>query len=101
VCFYKVENPLLEVVKHADLHCVKKVRLREGTHNAGNVSKHVESAVNVARQQFGNGYLVGGIAELSIYVVIPAWVFLVRRVIITKCVLWTLAPKTDIPLEML
>jgi hypothetical protein len=38
-------------------------------------------------------------AECSIKVVIPAGVLLVRRQIISKLVLWTLAPKTDMPLK--
>jgi hypothetical protein len=42
-----MENPLLEVVKHADLHCMEEVGLREIPHNTGNMSKHVESSVNM------------------------------------------------------
>jgi len=36
-----------------------------------------------------------------IYVVIPPEVLLVRRDIIYELVLWTLAPKTDMLLEMM
>jgi len=60
---HEVENPLLEVVKHADLHCMEEVGLREVAHNTGNMSKHVESSVNMAQQEFGIGCLGGGIAE--------------------------------------
>jgi hypothetical protein len=58
-----VENPLLEVVKHADLHCMEEVALREVVHDTGNMSKHVESSVNMARQEFGIGCLGVGIVE--------------------------------------
>jgi hypothetical protein len=44
----KVENPLLEVVKHADLHSMEEVGLREVAHNTGNMAKHVESSLNMA-----------------------------------------------------
>jgi len=65
-----VENPLLEVVKHTDLHCMEEVGLREVAHNKGNVSKHVESSVNMARREFGIDCLGVGIAERSIKVMI-------------------------------
>ena len=45
---HDVENPLLEVVNHADLHCMEEVGLREVAHNMGNVSKYVESLANMA-----------------------------------------------------
>ena len=45
---HEEENPLLEVVKHADLHCMEDVGLREIAHNSGNRSKHVDSSVNMA-----------------------------------------------------
>ena len=45
----EVENPLLEVVKHAHLHCMEEVGLREVAHDTGNMSKHVESSVDMAR----------------------------------------------------
>ena len=63
---HEVENPILEVVKHADMHCMEEVGLREVAHNKGNVSKHVESWVNMARREFSIGYLSVGIAERSI-----------------------------------
>jgi hypothetical protein len=96
----EVENPLLEVVKHADVNCMEEVGLREVAHNTGNMSKHVESLVNMARRDFGISSVGVGIAERSISVVIPPGVLLVKRHIISKFVLWTLAPKTDMPLEM-
>jgi len=61
-----VENPSLEVVKHADLHFMEEVGLREITYDTGNMSKHVESSVNMARREFGIGSLSVGIAEHSI-----------------------------------
>jgi len=98
---HEVENPLLEVVKHANLHCMEEVGLWEIAHNTGNMLKLIESSVNMARREFGIGCLGVGIAEDSIEVVIPPGVLLVRRHIISKFVLWTLAPKTDMPLEMM
>jgi DNA-directed RNA polymerase specialized sigma24 family protein len=50
-----VENPLLEVVKHADLHCVEEVRHREVASDAGTMLKNVESLVDMARREFGIG----------------------------------------------
>jgi hypothetical protein len=96
-----VENPLLEVVKHADLHCIQEVGPREVAHDTRNMSNHVESSVNLARREFYIGFLGVGIAEHSIQVVIPPGVLLVRRNIISQFVLWTIAPKTDMPLEMM
>jgi hypothetical protein len=61
-----VENPLLEVVKHANLHCVEEVRLKEVTHGTANMLKHVESLVDTARREFRIGCLGGRIAERSI-----------------------------------
>jgi len=62
----EVENSLLEMVKHADLHCMEEVGLWEVAHDTGNMSKHVESSVDMARQEFGIGCLGVGIAERSI-----------------------------------
>jgi hypothetical protein len=80
---------------------MEEVGLRESAQNAGNMSKHVVSSVNMAPREFGIRCLGVGIAGRSIYVVIPPGVFLVRMHIISKFVLWTLAPKTDMPLEMM
>ena len=63
---HEVENALLEVVMHADLNCIEEVRLREFTHNIGNMSKHFESSVNMAGREFGIGCLGVGIAECCI-----------------------------------
>ena len=48
MCLHEVENQLLEVVMHADLHCMEEVGFREVTHNTRNMSKHVEFSVNMA-----------------------------------------------------
>jgi hypothetical protein len=45
---------------------MEEVGLREVAHNTGNMSKHVESSVNMARREFGIGCLGIGIAEHSI-----------------------------------
>jgi len=63
VRLHEVENPLLEVIKHADLHCMEEVGLREVAHDTGTMSKHVESSVNMARREFGISSLAVGIAE--------------------------------------
>jgi hypothetical protein len=101
VRLHEVENPLLEVVKHANLHCMEEAGLREAARNSGNMSKHVESLVNMVRQGFGIGCLGVHIAMRLILVVIPPGVLLVRSDVISKLVLFTLAPKTDMPLDMM
>ena len=63
---HKVENPLLEVVKHADQHCMEEVGLQEVAHDTGNLSKHVESSVDMVGRVFGIRCLSIGIAERSI-----------------------------------
>jgi len=63
---HEVENHLLEVVKHADLHCMEEVGFREVAHDTRNMSKHVESLVTMSRPEFGIGCLDVGIAEGSI-----------------------------------
>jgi hypothetical protein len=71
VNLHDVENPLLEVIKHPDLHRMEQVGLREVAHDTGNMSKYVESSVNMARQVVGIGCLGVGIAKRWILVVIP------------------------------
>ena len=46
---HEVENPLLEGVKHADLHCMEEVGLREAAHNPENMLKYVESSVHMVQ----------------------------------------------------
>jgi hypothetical protein len=45
---------------------MEEVGLREVTHDTGNMSKHIEFSVNMARQEFGIGCLGVGIAERSV-----------------------------------
>jgi len=66
VRLHEVENPLLEVVKHANLHCMEEVGLPEVAHDTANMSKHVESSVDIARRDFGIGWVGVLIAERSI-----------------------------------
>jgi hypothetical protein len=47
MCLHEVENALLEVIKHADRHCMENVGLQEVTHNTRNMSKHAESSGNM------------------------------------------------------
>jgi len=66
VRLHEVENQILEVVRHADLHCMEEVRLREVAHDTGNMSKLVESSVDMARREFHISCLGVGTAERSI-----------------------------------
>jgi len=59
----EVENPLLEVVKHTDLHCMEEVGLQEVAHDTRNMSKLDESSVNMAQREFSISCLGVGIAE--------------------------------------
>jgi len=43
-----VENPILEVVMHADLHCMEEVGLKEVANDTGNMSKCIEFSMNMA-----------------------------------------------------
>jgi hypothetical protein len=45
LCPHEVGNPLLQMVKHADLHCKEEVGLQEITYDTGNQSKYIESSV--------------------------------------------------------
>jgi len=63
---HEVENLLVQVVKHVDMHCVEEVGLREVDHNTGNMSKQVESFMNTAQREFSIGCLRLGVAECSI-----------------------------------
>jgi hypothetical protein len=45
---------------------MEEVGLREVANDTGNMAKHVESSVNMARREFGIGCLGVGIAERSI-----------------------------------
>jgi hypothetical protein len=45
---------------------MEEVGLRDVAHNTWNMSKHVESSVNMARREFGIAYLGVGITERSI-----------------------------------
>jgi hypothetical protein len=78
---------------------MQEVRLPEVVLNTGNLPKHIQSSVNMARREFVIGCFDVGIAERSTYVVIPLWVLLVRRDIISKFILWIVAPKPDKSLE--
>ena len=73
----------------------------EGTQNAGNLSKHVATSVNMVQSEFGIGCLSAGIAAHMKLVLIPRGILHVRRDIISKFVLRTLATKTNMPLEMI
>jgi hypothetical protein len=63
---HEVENTLLEVVKHANLHCMEKVGLRKVAHNEGNMLIPIESWVTIERRVFGIGWVGVSIAEHSI-----------------------------------
>jgi len=63
---HEVENPLLKLVKNADVHCMEEVGLGEVAHDTGNMLKQVDFSVNIARPEFGMGFLSVGIVERSI-----------------------------------
>jgi len=60
---HEVENPVLEMVNHAVLHCMEEGRLRDVAHNTGNMSKHVEFLVNMAPGEIDFAFFVVGITE--------------------------------------
>jgi hypothetical protein len=49
----EVENAVLEVVMNGDLYRMDEDRHCKVTHNTGNMSKHVETLVNMGRNVFG------------------------------------------------
>jgi hypothetical protein len=61
-----VENALLEVVKHADLHCIEEIGLKQVAQNTGNMSKQVQFSGIMAQREFCIGCLGVGMAEGSI-----------------------------------
>jgi len=63
---HEVDNRRLEVVKHADPHCIEEVSQREVAHNTRNTSKNVESSVYMARREFAIPCLGVGIAKHSV-----------------------------------
>jgi hypothetical protein len=82
---HSIDN-LLEVVKHANLHCMEKVGRWKIAHNTGTMLKHIESSVNMVGHEFGIGCYRVGIAEHSILVVITPVVLQVRGDVISKWV---------------
>jgi hypothetical protein len=61
-----VENPLVEVVKHADLHWMEDVGLGEVAQDTGNILTHIEFSVNMAPPEFSIGCLGVGITARAI-----------------------------------
>lgn len=98
---HEVDNPHLELVKYSDMHCMEEVVLYEVTRTMENLSKHIDFSVNLAGRAISIGCLGVAIVECSISVVMPPGLLLVRRDIISKFVLWTIPPHTDMPLEMM
>jgi hypothetical protein len=80
---------------------MEEVELQPVRHDIQHTSIHPEFSVNMARHEFGSSCLGVGIAECSLLVVILLWVLLVSRDKISKFMLCTLAPKIDMPLEMM
>jgi len=101
VHLHGVNNPLLEVVTNAKFHHIQEVGFREVADNTGNMSKCVESSLDKARLEFIIGCLGVGISQHFIEIVIVLGVFHGRWDIISLFVLWTLAPKTNMLLEMM
>jgi hypothetical protein len=80
---------------------MEEIGIREVAHETGDMSKHTESLVDMVRQEFHIGCLSIGFAECSIRAVVPSGVLLVRRDILFKFVLWTLAPNTQMSLTVM
>jgi hypothetical protein len=80
---------------------MEEVVFREDAHNTWNMLKRGESSVIMARPVFGIHCVAVARAEHDIYVVIPHGVLLIRRQILAKFVLWTLAPQTTMALEIM
>jgi hypothetical protein len=55
---HEVENPLLEVVQHANLHYMEEVSLREVASSIGHMSKHGESSVDRRDESSASASLV-------------------------------------------
>jgi hypothetical protein len=66
VRLHELENPLQEVIKHADHHCMEEVGLREVAEDTGYMSQHIEYSVDMARREFSIGCHVVGVTESSI-----------------------------------
>jgi len=66
VRLHQLDNPLAEVVKDAEMHCMEKAGFREVNHDTENMSKHIESSVNMMRLAFGIGCFGVGIAECPV-----------------------------------
>jgi len=64
VSLHDVENPLLEVVKHADLQFMVEVGLQEVGHDTGNMSNHVEFSVKRRNESLALAAFV--LASLSV-----------------------------------
>jgi hypothetical protein len=76
-------------------------RIREVHHQTRNMSKHVPSSVNIAHRAHGIIRLGVGTAGCLVQVTILPGVLLGRRDIISKFVLWTLAPNPDLLFKMM
>jgi hypothetical protein len=66
VRLHEVDNPLLDVMKYADLNWIEEIRLWEVAHDTENLSKPRESLVKLARSEFGISCHGVGITERSI-----------------------------------
>jgi hypothetical protein len=66
-----VENELFEVLKHIDLRCMEEGALQRFTYDTGNMAKPIEFSVNMAQCEFSSARIGVGIAQHSLYIVIP------------------------------
>jgi hypothetical protein len=66
VRLHEVENPLLELIKDANLHCIEEFPFRQVAHDTGNMLNQVESPVNMEQQELNIGWLCVSITEGSI-----------------------------------
>jgi hypothetical protein len=98
---HEVENPLLVVFSHADLHRGEDVFHSKIAHHTGNASNEVSSIVNLASGQFRIGSIGVGIAPHSMFVVILLGMLLIRWELISNFDWWTLTLKTTMLLKIM
>jgi hypothetical protein len=80
---------------------MEEVALRKVARDTGMMSTLVESSVHMVSKEFSIPCLGVGIAERSVYVVIPPGVLLVSRHITSQFVLRTLALKTALSIKIM
>jgi hypothetical protein len=65
------------------------------------MSNHIEYLVHILQPDFDVACHAVGIAECSIFVVVMPGVLIISRDILSNARIWTLLPKTHLPLEII